>query len=172
MGKYTPKIAKKDLTHGSYYVGKCQYGTYARWNEIKGAFRMWRKSLGKKYLVYIKHPEDEFKFDVFVVEEECAQQEYIPLGNIIENRFLQGKLLWTSIKQKFLWKSSSMEHTMKEDVETPMSQDGMQTPNDSSTGEPSLDTPSKKKSVIQNKTKNMTFSSLKERYHRLRRKSL
>jgi hypothetical protein len=83
MSKYTPKIAKKDLKHGSFYKGKCLYGDYARWDGVKGVFRMWRGTLGLKYLVDIKHPEDEDKFDVFVVEVECKQKEFIPLGRIM-----------------------------------------------------------------------------------------
>ena len=68
--KYVPKIAKKDLEHGSYYKGRCRNANEARWNADKNKFVHWRTKFNNTYLEEIRHPEDDKLFDVFVVEEK------------------------------------------------------------------------------------------------------
>jgi hypothetical protein len=67
---YTPKIAKKDLKHGVYYEGRCRNANVARWNADRQCFVHWRTKFGDTYLEEIRHPEDEQRYDVFVVEKE------------------------------------------------------------------------------------------------------
>ena len=75
---YTAKIAKKDLQHGKYYRGRCRNADEARWNAEKQVFVHWRTKWGDRFLETIKHPEDELRYDVFVVECECNPLEEIP----------------------------------------------------------------------------------------------
>jgi hypothetical protein len=65
---YTPKIAKVDLVHGSYYHGRCRNATVARWSADDQLFYHWRTKFGSNFVESIKHPEDDDIFDVFVVE--------------------------------------------------------------------------------------------------------
>ena len=79
---YTPKIAKADLEHGAYYVGRCRNATEARWDANKNRFVHWRTKFGHKYLEEICHPEDNKHFDVFVVEKKTEIiAEDIPLAD-------------------------------------------------------------------------------------------
>lgn len=75
MRDYTPKIAKKDLVHGTYYTGRCRNASVARWNGELGKFIHWRHKFGHKFLEEICHPEDEQYYDVFVVEAVCENPE-------------------------------------------------------------------------------------------------
>ena len=78
---YTPKIAKADLEHGAYYVGRCRNASEARWDANKNRFVHWRTKFGHKYLEEICHPEDNKHFDVFVVEKKTEIiAEDIPLA--------------------------------------------------------------------------------------------
>ena len=77
---YTPKIAKADLEHGAYYVGRCRNASLARWNAERQCFVHWRSKFGSTFLEEIRHPEDDKHFDVFVVEEKTENPEHeIPL---------------------------------------------------------------------------------------------
>lgn len=67
---YQPKIAKQDLKHGQYYIGRCRNATEARWNENRQKFMYWRYKFGQTFLEEICHPEDDKIWDVFVVEKE------------------------------------------------------------------------------------------------------
>ena len=64
------KIARKDLKHGAYYKGRCRNAEVARWDDTRGVFVHWRTKFGHRFLEDIHHPEDERRFDVFIVEEE------------------------------------------------------------------------------------------------------
>lgn len=75
---YAAKIAKQDLQHGVYYKGRCRNAEVARWNAERQVFVHWRTKFGCKFLETIKHPEDELRYDVFVVECECEPEEEIP----------------------------------------------------------------------------------------------
>ena len=75
---YTPKIPKKDLIHGAYYKGSCRNATEARWNAKIEKFVHWRNKFGQTYTEEICHPEDDQKFDVFVVEAMCEPTKEIP----------------------------------------------------------------------------------------------
>ena len=78
---YTPKIAKADLEHGAYYVGRCRNASEARWDANKNRFVHWRTKFGHKYLEEICHHEDNKHFDVFVVEKKTEIiAEDIPLA--------------------------------------------------------------------------------------------
>ena len=78
---YTPKIAKAELEHGAYYVGRCRNASEARWDANKNRFVHWRTKFGHKYLEEICHPEDNKHFDVFVVEKKTEIiAEDIPLA--------------------------------------------------------------------------------------------
>lgn len=80
MENYDAKIARKDLIHGAYYKGQCRNATEARWNENLGRFVHWRTKFGQTFLEEICHPEDEKRFDVFVVEEKIdTPTKEIPL---------------------------------------------------------------------------------------------
>ncbi len=80
MRDYTPKIAKADLEHGAYYAGRCRNATEARWDANRQRFVHWRTKFGHKYLEEICHPEDDKRFDVFVVEKKIdIIAEDIPL---------------------------------------------------------------------------------------------
>lgn len=68
MRDYTPKIAKADLIDGAYYKGRCRNATEARWNAGIQKFVHWRTKFGHAFLEEICHPEDEQRYDVFVVE--------------------------------------------------------------------------------------------------------
>jgi hypothetical protein len=82
MRDYTPKIAKADLEHGAYYVGRCRNASLARWDANKNRFVHWRTKFGHKYLEEICHPEDDKHFDVFVVEKKTEIiAEDIPLAD-------------------------------------------------------------------------------------------
>lgn len=76
---YIPKIAKVDLKHGVYYEGRCRNANIARWDANRGKFIHWRHKFGHKFLEEICHPEDDQRYDVFVVERECQPIEEIPL---------------------------------------------------------------------------------------------
>ena len=79
---YTPKIAKAELEHGAYYVGRCRNATEARGDANKNRFVHWRTKFGHKYLEEICHPEDDKHFDVFVVEKKTEIiAEDIPLAD-------------------------------------------------------------------------------------------
>ena len=79
---YTPKIAKAELEHGAYYVGRCRNASEARWDANKNRFVHWRTKFGHKYLEEICHPEDNKHFDVFVVEKKTEIiAEDIPLAD-------------------------------------------------------------------------------------------
>jgi len=67
--QYIAKIPKKDLIHGAYYKGRCRNANEARWNGERQLFIHWRTKYGSTFLEDICHPEDEKRFDVFVVEE-------------------------------------------------------------------------------------------------------
>ena len=75
---YTPKIPKKDLIHGAYYKGRCRNANEARWNAELEKFVHWRTKFGHTFTEEICHPEDEQKFDVFVVEDVCETTKEIP----------------------------------------------------------------------------------------------
>lgn len=79
---YTPKIAKAELEHGAYYVGRCRNASEARWDANKNRFVHWRTKFGHRYLEEICHPEDDKHFDVFVVEKKTEIiAEDIPLAD-------------------------------------------------------------------------------------------
>lgn len=59
-------IPKADLVHGAYYHGRCRNATVARWDHTLGKFRHWRTKFNNTYLEYIKHPEDDLVYDVFL----------------------------------------------------------------------------------------------------------
>ena len=75
---YTPKIPKKDLIHGAYYKGRSRNANEARWNAELEKFVHWRTKFGHTFTEEICHPEDEQKFDVFVVEAVCETTKEIP----------------------------------------------------------------------------------------------
>ncbi len=80
MRDYTPKIAKADLEHGAYYVGRCRNASIARWNEKKQVFVYYRNKFGHVFLEEIKCPDDDILFDVFVAESKIDEPEReIPL---------------------------------------------------------------------------------------------
>ena len=59
-------IAKKDLKHGAYYVGRCRNATTARWNAVEQLFYHLRtKFINYTLIETINHPEDEQRFDTF-----------------------------------------------------------------------------------------------------------
>lgn len=73
-------IKRADLVHGAYYRGQCRNATVARWDATRGRFRHWRTKFLNPFLEYIKHPEDEKDFDVFVPAELIeAPENAIPL---------------------------------------------------------------------------------------------
>lgn len=76
MRNYVPKIAKKDLEHGAYYEGTCRNATVARWNGKEGVFIYKRHKFGMTFFDEIKHPEDEQRYDVFVVEKKIDPPEF------------------------------------------------------------------------------------------------
>jgi hypothetical protein len=75
---YTPKIPKKDLIHGAYYKGRCRNSNEARWNAELEKFVHWRTKFGHTFTEEICHPEDDKRFDVFVVEAVCESTKEIP----------------------------------------------------------------------------------------------
>jgi len=75
MRDYTPKIAKKDLKHGVYYAGDCRNTEIARWNAEDENFYHWRYKFGDCFIETIKHPEDDDRYDVFIVERELDPTE-------------------------------------------------------------------------------------------------
>ncbi len=81
MYNYIPKIEKKDLKHGAYYMGQCRNADVARWNDDRQVFLYWRTKFGHTFLEEIRCPEDEQRYDVFVVEQEIAEDlvKFIPL---------------------------------------------------------------------------------------------
>lgn len=81
--KYEPKIAKKELVHGAYYIGTCRNASIARWHEIDQVFYHWRTKFGSKFIETICHPDDDQVYDVFVAEDiYCpTDNEIIPFEN-------------------------------------------------------------------------------------------
>lgn len=67
---YEPVIKKEDLEHGAYYKGRCRNATEARWDGNRQKFRHWREKFGHTFLEYIKCPEDDKVYDVFVAVEK------------------------------------------------------------------------------------------------------
>lgn len=63
-------IPKHHLSHGLYYQGICRNAIVARWDAKRNKFRHFRTKFGSTFLEYIKHPEDELNFDVFVPEKQ------------------------------------------------------------------------------------------------------
>lgn len=76
--RYKAKIAKCNLEHGAYYRGHCRNAEVARWNAELGKFIHWRQKFGHRFLEEICHPEDDQRYDVFVVEEKIDAKEEIP----------------------------------------------------------------------------------------------
>lgn len=80
----TFKIPRKDLIHGAYYKGRCRNASVARWDNTCGVFIHWRTKFGDRFLEEIRHPQDENRYDVFIVEEELkdyplTETDIIPL---------------------------------------------------------------------------------------------
>lgn len=75
----TNMIPKAELVHGDYYSGHCRNATLARWDARRQQFRHWRTKFGQQFMEYIKHPEDEAHFDVFVPLARCETLTVIPL---------------------------------------------------------------------------------------------
>lgn len=73
-------IGKAALVHGAYYAGICRHATVARWDASREQFRHWRTKFAATYLQYIRHPDDDTVFDVFIPHRqlEAAERE-IPL---------------------------------------------------------------------------------------------
>lgn len=76
---YTPKISKKDLVHGQYYVGRCRNASLARWDGNREVFVHWRTKFMDTFLEDIKCPEDDKLYDVFVVQRLAEQDEIIEI---------------------------------------------------------------------------------------------
>lgn len=165
MSKLSPKIAKKDLKHGSYYSGESSYGEIARWNAITNCFRLYTIYRGKRILANVKHPEDEQLFDAFIVKEECNPKEYIPLGSVINNKFLKRlvTIKWLRIKRQFQRKILSTVDIIKEPQGTQNSPGGMGISKDLSIGDTNSENGFSTNSVIPSTSNTLTHSSLKEK---------
>ena len=83
MRDYTPKIEKRYLEHGAYYAGRCRNAEIARWNGKTEQFYHWRYKFGSFFIETIKHPEDEDRYDVFVVDHKIGDDE---VDKVIEHR--------------------------------------------------------------------------------------
>ncbi len=75
-------VARKNLTHGAYYEGKCRNAKIARWNAELGLFFYNRTKFSRIFVESIKHPEDESPFDLFWPAKEISVEEKdkVPLG--------------------------------------------------------------------------------------------
>ena len=71
-------IAKKDLQNRAWYLGKCRNAKVAQWIEEKQEFIYIREKFGQRFLEYIKHPNDEHYYDVFVplYKLELIREDY------------------------------------------------------------------------------------------------
>ena len=68
-------LHKEQLVHGEYYTGSCRNATCARWHGPGQFFVHWRYKFGHRFLETIKHPDDELRYDVFLVDAMCATPE-------------------------------------------------------------------------------------------------
>lgn len=75
MKTYLAKIALNDLVHDTYYFGKCRNATIAKWDNERKFFVHWRNKFAWDFLETIKHPEQETRYDVFVVERLAMPEE-------------------------------------------------------------------------------------------------
>lgn len=74
-------LRKEQLEHGEYYAGTCRNASVARWDGKKETFTHWRTKFGATFLEEIKHPEDEFHYDVFYPMIHISPPKPIPLGD-------------------------------------------------------------------------------------------
>ena len=59
-------IAKKDLINNQDYIGACRNAFVAKWIKEKEMFCYIRTKFGSTFLEWIRHPEDDDGFDLFI----------------------------------------------------------------------------------------------------------
>ncbi len=88
---YAEGLLRKDaLEHGRYYAGYCRNARIARWHAGAQAFVYLREKFGQRFPEKIRHPEDERRYDAFMVLEALPESA-VPLDVRIEGgQFEQG----------------------------------------------------------------------------------